>query len=281
MFEYNKKSIGSRIRKIRKSQNMTLKEFSEILDVPISSISSWERGVNVPSTQNLELISNKTGVDSNWILYGDIADYIQDVFDYYQLNDIVNESTFFELERALIDMEFTPGNLNEFIKIAELIIPKFKELIEYEENDQTLSIHMLNNEFPILQSKEFQMSVLPILQSLLTDEDEKENRDIILFLFDLLSRMNKSTKSKTKTVFRDINWLLSNNIFRLERKYQSNEPSFGGISSSDVYNKQTERSYENVKKDSDEIIKEISNQLQEIVEINYKEFQKREHKSIF
>ncbi len=64
MFQYNKQSIGTRIRKIRKEkEEMTLKEFSELLDVPISSIiSSWERGVNVPSSMNLDLISEKTGV---------------------------------------------------------------------------------------------------------------------------------------------------------------------------------------------------------------------------
>jgi len=281
MFKYNKESIGLRIRKIRKNKNMTLKEFSEILDVPISSISSWERGVNVPSTQNLKMISEKSGEDSNWILYGDIADYIQDVFDHYQLNEVINESDFFELEQALIDMKFTPGNLNKFIETAELIIPNFKELIEYEEDDQVLSTHMLNNEFPILQNKEFQMSFLPMLQSLLTDEDKEENKAIILFVFDLLSRMNISTKPITKKVFRDLNWLLTNNIFRLERKYQSNEPSFGGINSADAYNKQTERGYENIKNDSEELIKEINLRLQDIVEINYEEFQKKEYKSIF
>src|SRR5690625_6248373 len=73
------------------------------------------------------MISEKSGEDSNWILYGDIADYIQDVFDHYQLNEVINESDFFELEQALIDMKFTPGNLNKFIETAELIIPNFKD----------------------------------------------------------------------------------------------------------------------------------------------------------
>src|SRR5690625_427782 len=130
MFKYNKESIGLRIRKLIKNKNMTLKEFSEILDVNISSISSWERVVNVPSTQNLKMISEKSGEDSNWILYGDIADYIQDVFDHYQLNEVINESDFFELEQDLIDMKFTPGNLNKFIKIENLIITNSKEIIK-------------------------------------------------------------------------------------------------------------------------------------------------------
>jgi len=61
---------------------------------PISSISSWERGANVPSSQNLQLLSEKTGVKSNWILYGDIADYLQDIFDYHQLNEVISEEKF-------------------------------------------------------------------------------------------------------------------------------------------------------------------------------------------
>ncbi len=125
------------------------------------------------------------------------------------------------------------------------------------------------------------MNYLPMLQSLLTEEDKEENWDIILFVFDLLSRMNETTKPITKKVFRDLNWLLSNNIFRLEREYQSNRPSFGGIKSSSAYDKQKDRSYKEIQDDADQLIKEISVRLKDIVELNYKEFQKKEYRSIF
>ncbi|GIN57934.1 hypothetical protein J8TS2_22530 [Lederbergia ruris] len=281
MFEYNKLSIGSRIRQIRKEKQMTLKEFSQLLDVPISSISSWERGANVPSSQNLKLLSEKTGVDSNWILYGDIADYLQDIFDYYHLNEVISEEKFFELEKVLKEMHYKPGDFNRLKDTAALIIPNFEELINHEDEEKTLSAHMLKNEFPILNDYHFQTNYLPLLQGLLSDENKEHNSDIILFLLDLLSRMNNTTKPIIKKIFRDLNWLLSNNIFRLEREHQSNYPSFGGIHSADAYEKQEDRDYRDIKEDAEQLIQEISTRLKDVVELNYEAFKKREHKSIF
>lgn len=280
MFQYSKKSIGKRIQTVRKAKKMTLKDFSEILEVPISSISSWERGVNVPNRQNLQLLSETTGVDENWLLYGEIADYLQDIFDYYELNEVVNEEKFFELEKVLQEMNYKPGNFKLLKETAELVIPNFTEYINYDEDAEVLSTHMLNNEFPILQDRQFQTTFLPMLQYLLTEEEKDINSKIILFVLDLLARMNQKTKSNTKIVFRDINWLLSNNIFRLERKFQSNEPKYGGIPS-EAYDKQMERNFKEIQSDTNRLIEEISIRLKDIVEMNYEEFLKRDYKTIF
>ncbi|UAC48315.1 helix-turn-helix domain-containing protein [Bacillus aquiflavi] len=284
MFEYNKKSIGSRIRKIRKDAGMTLREFSQLLDVPVSSISSWEGGVNIPSTQNLQLLSEKTNVKPSWILYGEITDYLQDVFDYYELNEVVNEEKFFELEKELIEMRYQPGDFKVLADTALLIIPNFEELIHYEKEEDLLSTHMLNNEFPILQQSVFQKNYLPTLQSLLLGDNKDENdvnNDIILYILDLLSRMNENTKPVMKQVIRDLNWLLSNNVFRLEKEYQSKKPNFGGIESAEAYKKQRDREYREIKEEADQIIRDISTRLKDIVELNYEEYEKKEYKSFF
>src|SRR5699024_5283264 len=152
---------------------MTLKEFSQMLNVPISSINSWERGANVPSSQNLNLLSKKTGVNDNWILYGDIADYLQDVFEFYQLTGLIEEGKFFELESVLQEMNYKPGDFKLLKETAELIIPNFVELINYDEKREPLSTHILSNEFPILQDSNFQMNYLPLIQDLLSDESKK------------------------------------------------------------------------------------------------------------
>src|SRR5699024_6080437 len=164
---------------------------------------------------------------------------------------------------------------------AELIIPNFVELINYDEKREPLSTHILSNEFPILQDSNFQMNYLPLIQDLLSDESKKDTSEIILFLLDLLSRMNPTTLPLTKNVFRNLNWVLSNNIFRLEREYQSNQPSFGGISSADAYDRQKDRDYKDIQADSEQLIEEISVELKKIVELNYKEFREKKYKSIF
>lgn len=62
--------IGSRIKKIRKSQNMTQEILAEKLDVSIGYISQVERGITKISLDLLGAISN--------ILHCDVSDFIKE-----------------------------------------------------------------------------------------------------------------------------------------------------------------------------------------------------------
>jgi transcriptional regulator with XRE-family HTH domain len=56
------KSIGPKIREMRKHRGMTLKEFSQKVGVTASLISQIERGVAAPSISSLKKISDTLGI---------------------------------------------------------------------------------------------------------------------------------------------------------------------------------------------------------------------------
>lgn len=58
----NMKSIGLKIRELRKHRGITLKEFSQKVGVTASLISQVERGVAAPSISSLKKISDALGI---------------------------------------------------------------------------------------------------------------------------------------------------------------------------------------------------------------------------
>jgi len=64
--------IGKFIKELRLKNNMTQKEFAEVLNVTYQAVSKWENGKNIPDIQILKEISDKFKVDINEILDGSI-----------------------------------------------------------------------------------------------------------------------------------------------------------------------------------------------------------------
>lgn len=103
----DKNSIGSRIRLIRKSLKMTMKEFGDFLgDVPQSIISRWENGTSIPNNERLSLISEKCNVSITYLLEGKKT--LQDL----RSIDEVHSS---EDLRNAFDYESRHLNNNEFV----------------------------------------------------------------------------------------------------------------------------------------------------------------------
>ena len=66
----DQEKIGNYIKKIRIDNNLTQKEFADILSVTPQAVSKWENGKNIPDVQILTLISDKFNVDVSEILNG-------------------------------------------------------------------------------------------------------------------------------------------------------------------------------------------------------------------
>ena len=64
-------SIGSRIKEIRKSANLTQGEFGERCGVTFSAISFIERDKNIPSEQTIRAICNEFNVNRYWLETGE------------------------------------------------------------------------------------------------------------------------------------------------------------------------------------------------------------------
>lgn len=64
--------IGSLLNDLRKEQNLTQKQLSEILHISDKTVSKWERGAGCPDIAMLKKLSEVFGVDVEKILMGDL-----------------------------------------------------------------------------------------------------------------------------------------------------------------------------------------------------------------
>ena len=60
--------LGKRIQKVRKDNNLTLKEFGKLFNLGESTISLYESGKRTPDFQTLTKISNYFGVSTDYLL---------------------------------------------------------------------------------------------------------------------------------------------------------------------------------------------------------------------
>ena len=63
-------TIGYRLRELRKSHNLTLKQLAEILGVSHGNISDWESERSKPSADAIVNISKYFNVSADWLLTG-------------------------------------------------------------------------------------------------------------------------------------------------------------------------------------------------------------------
>ena len=66
-----KQKIGERIRKIRKSKNLTLKQLGAMMGIADSSITVWEKGYNVPSLRMILLLCQKLNISADELIYSE------------------------------------------------------------------------------------------------------------------------------------------------------------------------------------------------------------------
>src|SRR5699024_6023015 len=125
MFEYNREAVAKRIKELRKKQGMTLKKFREFMDIPVSSINSWERGVSITRPNYLKKLSEKNNIDEKCILYGHVEDYVQDVVDYLDVSSKVSEVSFFEIVHIVENSNFEVRDYGTFEEIANQVIDDY------------------------------------------------------------------------------------------------------------------------------------------------------------
>ena len=62
--------VGELIKRLRKENHLTQKEFAELFSVTYQAVSKWENGINIPDISVLKEISDKFHVDINELLDG-------------------------------------------------------------------------------------------------------------------------------------------------------------------------------------------------------------------
>ena len=64
-------NIGERIKNLRKSMNITAKDFADILQIPLRTVGSYERNEAQPSPKFFSALIDIYNININWLLTGD------------------------------------------------------------------------------------------------------------------------------------------------------------------------------------------------------------------
>lgn len=81
MTAINKIRLGVRIKSIRNRLGMDLASFGASLkpfEASASNVSRWERGLNIPNKNRINKIASLGNVDTNYLLYGSISEWIEE-----------------------------------------------------------------------------------------------------------------------------------------------------------------------------------------------------------
>lgn len=73
-------SIGIRIRKLRKDKKLTQKDLAKILGISDAAIVHWEKDVNIPKLEHLNILAPTLNTTIDYIMYGksDTSDRVVD-----------------------------------------------------------------------------------------------------------------------------------------------------------------------------------------------------------
>ncbi len=78
--QIDKKVVGEKIHDIRIKNNYSMEQFGkQIGDAPRGSVNSWEKGVNLPNKERLELIAIMGNMSVNELLYGSLNEYVSEL----------------------------------------------------------------------------------------------------------------------------------------------------------------------------------------------------------
>lgn len=66
---YDKKSVGERIKNIRRKNGKTQEQFGDIFSASKGNVATWEKGLSLPNSERLKKISEYAGISVNELLY--------------------------------------------------------------------------------------------------------------------------------------------------------------------------------------------------------------------
>ena len=69
-----REKFGLRLKSIRSARKMSQEQFAELLDISVDFLSLIERGINVPSFENLATFSSQLGIP------------VSELFNFEQMN---------------------------------------------------------------------------------------------------------------------------------------------------------------------------------------------------
>ncbi len=139
------KTVGERIRELRKSYKLNQKDFAKPLGISYGHISNIEKGKDSPSHSLIKLMAHEYNTTEGWIKYG-----IGDMFTHMITSDIStmekSNTLLFQLDDLLCESSASIRNLQENIIESLLLILKLNTKLKGQCQIDNLEIlnHMLS-----------------------------------------------------------------------------------------------------------------------------------------
>lgn len=194
--QLNKINIGKRIKEIRKSGSWTLEEFGELIfKASKGTVSHWEKGSYLPNKERIKQIANIGNVSLNWLMYGDVRDYLEELFPREFLEDF-NEEFHLQLEKKMKSEEIA---YDDYGKILSLAIEVNPELIKKDEFREKYIDNTKKANYDLEEMGFYRDIFLPKLHELFIDSESTtglRNRLVIQIIMDDLLALNDEEKAK-------------------------------------------------------------------------------------
>lgn len=119
------KTIGTRIREIRKNNDMTQEEFAEKIGISEKTLALWERDIKSPSAVYLSELCKRTGVSADYILGTGLDDGIMSkkILEELQQGSEISESLIKEFVVAIegLSLKKTREIMEVAVKMANIL----------------------------------------------------------------------------------------------------------------------------------------------------------------
>lgn len=152
-------TIGKRIKEIRKSFNLTQKDFAKPLGISYGHISNIEKDKDAPSKALIKLISSEYEIDENWIINGS-NDPEDNSFKHKIRKERPYETGWLEIDDLLCTAPPKIRSLQEKFIASMYILLQLNTILEIEKRERNLRtlndmLESMNNAvFTMLTMKE-------------------------------------------------------------------------------------------------------------------------------
>lgn len=140
---FDKSAIGKRIKAIRESFDCTMEQFGRLVGTTKVAVYNWETGKRFPSDDSLEWIALLGKKTVEWIIYGDIEEYVlslsiiespiyTQVKDFYTNHHVNNSSLFERYEKATTETrtDIVKQVVNDYARRNLLIYSQLKHIFD-------------------------------------------------------------------------------------------------------------------------------------------------------
>lgn len=143
--EIDKVEVGQRIRKIRKSLNLSMEKFGQLIDgLPRSTVNNWERGINLPKPESINRIAEIGHVTNEYLLYGDQENqYILNMLRKKagELDPSVEEYILSEIKQNNRSAEESLNRMVDFF-VANLMPPTEADRFSFKQTSQEKNMYL-------------------------------------------------------------------------------------------------------------------------------------------